>query len=62
VFEVLHARKEETAMTIQEDCAVLEAVMAILLEPGPAAMASAFGIIMNASAHSGPQHATAIGG
>ena len=34
-------------MTHQEECAVLEAVWAILIKHGPAAMASAFGIIMN---------------
>jgi len=34
-------------MAHQEECAGLEAVTAILIEHGPAAMASAFGIIMN---------------
>jgi len=34
-------------MTHQEDSAVLEAVTAILIEHGPAAMASAYAILMN---------------
>jgi hypothetical protein len=34
-------------MTHQEESAVFEAVTAILIEHGPAAMASAFAIIMN---------------
>jgi putative transposase len=34
-------------MTHQEESAVLEAVTAILIEHGPAAMASAYSIIMN---------------
>ena len=34
-------------MTHQEESAVLEAVTAILIEHGPAAMASAYAIIMN---------------
>ena len=46
-LEVLHSPKNEPAMAHQEECAGLEAVTAILIEHGPAAMASAFGIIMN---------------
>jgi putative transposase len=46
-LEVLHSPKKEPAMTHQEENAVFEAVTAILIEHGPAAMASAFTIIMN---------------
>jgi len=38
---VLHAPKKEPALTHQEESAVLEAVTAILIEHGPAAMATA---------------------
>ena len=46
-LEELHSPKNEPAMAHQEECAGLKAVTAILIEHGPAAMASAFGIIMN---------------
>jgi putative transposase len=46
-LEVIHYPKKEPAMTHQKENAVFEAVTAILIEHGPAAMASAFGIIMN---------------
>jgi putative transposase len=46
-LEVSYYPKKEPAMTHQEESAVFEAVTAILIEHGPAAMASAFAIIMN---------------
>lgn len=46
-MEVIHSPKKEPALTSQEDIAVFEAVTAILIEPVPAAMASAYSIIMN---------------
>jgi transposase-like protein len=46
-LEVIHYPKKEPAMTHQEENVVFEAVTAILIEHGPAAMASAFAIIMN---------------
>jgi hypothetical protein len=46
-LEVLHYSKKETAMSHQEESAVFEAVTAILIEHGPAAMASAFAVITN---------------
>ena len=51
-LEVLHSPKNEPAMAYQEECAGLEAVTAILIEHGPAAMTSAFGIIMNVAMRS----------
>ena len=46
-MEVIHYPKKEPAMTHQEESAVFEAVTAIMIEHGPAAMASACSIIMN---------------
>ena len=48
-MEVSYYPKKEPAMTHQEESAVLEAVTAIMIEHGPAAMASACSIIMNLS-------------
>jgi len=46
-LEVLYSPKKEPAMTHQEESPVLDHVMAMLIEHGPAVMANAFAIIMN---------------
>jgi hypothetical protein len=46
-LEVYYSTKKEPALNHQEEGAVREAVTAILIEHGPAAMASAYSIIMD---------------